>query len=435
MSAGQSPSDVRDELINWATDSRRRLLSMVSDLDDSQVLVPKGANVNPPMWEIGHVAWFQEKWILRNLDGRRSLLRDADALYDSFEVFHDWRWDLALPDRRETKQYLDSVLEACVERLSSMALSERENYFYRMTTFHEDMHSEALAYTRQALRYPAPPLFAIIPNEQVHPSLIGKDVEIPGGVFYLGADPKADFVFDNEKWAHPVEIQPFRIAATATTNAEFQAFVDDGGYNNRDFWDIGGWAWRQRTGVDCPRYWDRNADGTWSCWNFDQLTPIIPDHPVMHINWYEATAFCAWAHRRLPTEAEWEMAASSEVHSGNAGKRLYPWGNTAPRQEHANLDGINRGVIDVNGSPQGDSAFGCRQMLGNVWEWVEDRFWPFPGFVLDPYKEYSAPWFGDRRVLRGGCWATRSRLVRNTWRNFFTPDRNDIFSGFRTCAL
>ena len=133
------------------------------------------------MWEIGHVAWFQEKWILRNLDGRRALLRDADALYDSFEVFHDWRWDLALPDRCETKQYLDSVLEACVERLSSMALSERENYFYRMTTFHEDMHSEALAYTRQALRYPAPPLFAITPNEQVHPSLIGKDVEIPFG--------------------------------------------------------------------------------------------------------------------------------------------------------------------------------------------------------------------------------------------------------------
>ena len=155
------------------------------------------------------------------------------------------------------------------------------------------------------------------------------------------------------------------------------------------------------------------------------------------MNWYEAEAYCAWAGRRLPTEAEWEMAASAEPFSGgvSARKRLFPWGDSPPERRHANLDAAAGGVIDVTALPQGDSAFGCRQMVGNTWEWTDDRFWPYPGFVMDPYREYSAPWFGDRRVLRGGCWATRSRLIRNTWRNFFPPDRRDVFAGFRTCAL
>ena len=438
--SGEAPVHLAAELAEGLTDSRRRLQELVADLTDQQMLGPNLLIVNPPVWEIGHVAWFQEKWVLRNLDERDSLRADSDALYDSFEVFHDWRWDLTLPSRRETQQYMDGVLAACIERVSSRQPSDREAYFYRLVTLHEDMHGEAVAYTRQTLGYPEPALTG--PREDTgqlatEPTLVGRDVEVPGGTFLLGAAPDAPFVFDNEKWAHPVEVAPFRIAATATTNAQFQAFVDDGGYEREELWSPAGWAWRQHAQATHPVYWEREGNGQWHWRRYDQTTPLASNHPVVHVNWYEAEAYCAWAGRRLPTEAEWEMAASAEPSSGGISgrKRLFPWGDSPPQHRHANLDAAAGGVIDVTALPDGDSAFGCRQMVGNTWEWMEDRFWPFPGFVMDPYREYSAPWFGDRRVLRGGCWATRSRLIRNTWRNFFPPDRRDVFAGFRTCAL
>jgi iron(II)-dependent oxidoreductase len=159
----------------------------------------------------------------------------------------------------------------------------------------------------------------------------------------------------------------------------------------------------------------------------------------LHVNWYEASAYCRWANRRLPTEAEWEMAASAEPGPGGDGiaerKRLYPWGDEPPTQERANLDWRGMGCIEAQALPASESAFGCRQMIGNTWEWTAGTFEPFPGFVAGPYKEYSAPWFGDHKVLRGGCWATRSHLIRNNYRNFYKPDRRDVWAGFRTCAL
>jgi iron(II)-dependent oxidoreductase len=158
----------------------------------------------------------------------------------------------------------------------------------------------------------------------------------------------------------------------------------------------------------------------------------------MHVSWYEADAYAKWAGRRLPTEAEWEMAAAAEPEAGGCGilprKRLYPWGDEPPTPGRANLDGTETGVLPVAALPAGDSAFGCRQMIGNVWEWTASDFLPYPEFAADPYKEYSAPWFGAHKVLRGGCWMTRPRLIRNTWRNFYTPDRRDVWAGFRTCA-
>jgi iron(II)-dependent oxidoreductase len=164
---------------------------------------------------------------------------------------------------------------------------------------------------------------------------------------------------------------------------------------------------------------------------------------VVHVNWFEADAYCRWAGRRLPTEAEWEFAASAEPAPGGgtvAGrKRRYPWGDEAPGGPggtlKANLDGRIIGPVDVAAYPEGDSAFGCRQMIGNVWEWTASPFEPYPGFSADPYKDYSAPWFGTPKVLRGGAWATRGRMISNRYRNFFNPERNDIFAGLRTCAV
>src|SRR5262249_32224355 len=236
------------------------------------------------------------------------------------------------------------------------------------------------------------------------------------------------FVFDNEKWAHPVEIAPFGIARAPVTQAEFARFVDDHGYERRELWSKEGWAWRARKEAEHPIHWRRSADG-WERRAFDQCVPLEPNWPMIHVNWYEATAWCRWAGRRLPTEAEWELAASSSE------KRCYPWGDEAPTGERANLDARSLECVDVGAFPASDSAFGCRQMLGNVWEWTADAFLPYPGFVVDPYKEYSEPWFGDHKVLRGGSWATPGRLLRNTWRNFYLPHRADPWAGFRTCAI
>ena len=188
-----------------------------------------------------------------------------------------------------------------------------------------------------------------------------------------------------------------------------------------------------------PCYWLPGPTGTWQYRYFDSVLPLEPHHPVIHITWHEANAYCSWAGRRLPTEAEWEMAASAtpslDYKTISTEKRIYPWGYEVPTSERANMDSMSLGCVDVRALAAGDSAFGLRQMIGNVWEWCSDGFGPYPGFVIDPYAEYSAPWFWTRKVLRGGAWATRSRLIRNTWRNFFPPDRRDVLAGFRTCAL
>jgi iron(II)-dependent oxidoreductase len=257
-------------------------------------------------------------------------------------------------------------------------------------------------------------------------------VEVAGGVFLLGAEPGEPFVFDNEKWAHPVGLKRFAVARAPVTQAEFAAFVEDGGYRRRELWAAAGFAWREQAAAEHPVYWRREPGG-WLRRDFDRWVPLEPYRPVIHVNWYEADAYCRWAGRRLPAEAEWEAAASVPVGGGR--KRRFPWGDADPTPARANLDGAARGCVGVAACADGDGPSGCRQLIGNVWEWTDDDFRPYPGFTPDPYKEYSAPWFGDHKVLRGGCWATRGRLLRNTWRNFYRPDRRDVFAGFRTCAV
>jgi iron(II)-dependent oxidoreductase len=254
-------------------------------------------------------------------------------------------------------------------------------------------------------------------------------VELPGGTFMLGAVPGDDFVFDNEKWAHEVKLSPFRIARTPVTCADYLDFVRAGGYGRREWWSDEGWEWRSRAGLLAPKYWVQQ-DGGWAQRRFDRVVALAPDLPVVHVSWHEAQAYCAFAGRRLPTEAEWEYAASWQA--GDQRKHRFPWGEEAPGALSANLEGTE--VIGVGNLPDGDTPSGIRQMIGNVWEWTATTFRPYPGFTVDPYKEYSEPWFGTHKVLRGGSFATPRRLIRNTWRNFYTPDRYDVFAGFRTCA-
>ena len=422
-----------EALLDPLLDARRVELALLDDLTDAQMLGARGHFLEPPIWEMGHVGWFQEYWLLRGRGGADSILPGADAIYDSFNVSYTRRWDHCFPSRAATLAYITEVLRRSVARLESRAPCDDDAYFYTLATFHEDMHAENLTAILQTLGYARPARLPPAPGSPpVDPEFRSHDVTLPGGAFMLGADPGEPFVFDNEKWAHPVEVEPFRIAATPVTNAEFQAFVDDGGYRRREWWGRRGWDWRRREGAEHPLFWSPQGRGCWFERRFDRLVPLDPWHPVVHVNWYEAEAFCRWAGRRLPTEAEWEMAATLDPATGR--KHRFPWGEAPPTRERANLDYLAGAPIDVRALPDGDSPVGCRQMVGNVWEWVADTFEPYPGFACDAYKEYSEPHFGGKHVLKGGCWTTRSRLIRGTWRNFFKRQRRNVFAGFRTAA-
>jgi iron(II)-dependent oxidoreductase len=341
------------ELTRGLRAAREKTRQLVDDLAGERELGPKLAIVNPPRWEVGHIGWFQEFWALRQGDERRaSILPNADALYNSATVPHDSRWHLPLPSFAETLAYRDEVLQRVVSGLEKGSV---DPYFGELVLRHEEMHAEAFHYTRQTLGYPAPgPSFG---------KFAEGDAEMPGGVFRLGAVPGQGFAFDNEKWSHPVVLEPFRIARRPVTNADYAAFVKGGG--------------------NAPAHW---KDGKLR--RFERWIPIPPDEPVMHVSWHDAKAYCKWAGRRLPTEAEWECAALA----------------------------------------------GLEAMLGVVWQWTQSTFLPYPGYLRDPYKEYSEPWFGTHKVLRGGSFTTPPGEARARFRNFYTPERRDIFAGFRTCA-
>lgn len=412
------------------SDARTVTERLYGVLDDARLGVPLLPIVNPPLWELGHVGWFYEFWLCRGGDFNvPCMLTNGDRLYDSARVPHDSRWTLPLPDLVTTWRYVDRVLEKVRDALSRGEPDDETAYFTQLSVFHHDMHNEAFSYMWQTLGYPFPGQGtgggAACDAEG--------DVDIPAGSFLMGAAPQRSFAFDNEKWAHEVHVPAFRIARRTVTNREFMAFVDDGGYSNRAHWSDAGWAMRESLSLIAPRYW-RWCDCGWQQRRFDQWVSVLPDEPVMHVSWHEAQAYCSWTGRRLPTEAEWERAAATAPGRGDT--RRYPWGTTVPTINHANLDAARALPVKAASLPAGASAWGLFNMLGNVWEWTESRFAPYPGFSPDPYKEYSAPWFADdHRVLRGGSFVTPSRLISTRWRNFYMPHRADFFCGFRTCAL
>ncbi len=435
-----------DELAYWLRDARARTLTVTGGLSAEQMIGPHRPTVNPILWALGHVAFFQERWAWRHHHAQSPLRPQADLLYDSFEVEHAARWQIALPNLAETRAYLDEVLEHVLDRLRSDEPSAASTYYHRLAVFHEDMHAEAITYDRNTLAYSAPlphaadGVAAPLPAEDLHGAPWPGDVDVPGHAAYpLGAIPDQPFAWDNEKWAHQVAVAPFRIARAPVTCGEFAAFVESGGYREERHWSPAAWRWLRAQRLEHPAAWRRAPGARWQTRHFDRWVPLPEHHPVAPIGWHEAQAYCAWAGRRLPTEAEWEMAAAtSPVEMGaanpNPRKRPYAWGDEPATGTLANLDGRRMGTVPVNALPAGDSAWGCRQMIGNVWEWTADAFYPFPGFVLDPYREYSAPCFGYHKVLKGGAWTTRARLVHTGWRNFYLPSRMDIPAGFRTCA-
>ncbi|MBT9490738.1 MAG: ergothioneine biosynthesis protein EgtB [Rubrivivax sp.] len=376
-------------------------------------------DLNPPRWELGHLAWFEERWIARYPERLRgaaadpdtalaaSLLPQADRLYDSSRVAHTTRWQLDLPDADRTLRYAAQVRERTLALLALSGCDDHCLYFFRWALLHEAMHAEAAVYTAQTL---ALPIAAALPQAGPAAGPAGR-VACPGGPFVLGAptldSPTRDsqtpgsqtpglqtpglqtpgFVFDNERGAHAVELPPFEIDRSPVTWAAYRTFIDAGGYDEPAHWSAEGWAWRQRHSTGRPRHVTVD-DGVWQRAAFGRWVALADDEPVMHLSHHEALAWCRWAGRRMPSEAEWEWAA---LHADG-----FRW--------------------------------------GEVWEWTASPFVPYPGFEPHPYRDYSAPWFDGRPVLRGGSFATTPWLKHPRYRNYFPADRNDLFAGFRSCA-
>lgn len=420
-----------DQLRAALLDARAWTLALYSHLTPTQLQAPYLRIINLPLWEIGHVGWFQEYWCLRqrrDAEPLPSRLKNADRLFDSSRVPHTERWNLPLPGWEDTLRYLDTVLHDTLAALDRSTPEKR--YFFRLALLHEDMHTEAMLMTLQTLGYPAPAMPSLsLPAAAAEPA--AGEVFLAGCAFRLGTQPEQDFVFDNEKWAHPVKLPAFSISSITVTNKSFADFVDAGGYSTREFWSDAGWQWREAQQAEVPRYW-RKDSGSWLVRRFDRWLALPEEEPMMHVNFHEAEAWCRWAGRRLPGEAEWECAARA---GRQAGIDRYPWGNARPYSGQASLDNVFSGPVPAKALAQTDTPTGLRQMIGNVWEWTSSPFTPYPGFTPDPYKEYSEPWFYTHQVMRGGSFCTRSRLVHNRFRNFYTPERSDVFVGFRSCAM
>jgi iron(II)-dependent oxidoreductase len=253
-------------------------------------------------------------------------------------------------------------------------------------------------------------------------------VRVEGGRVALGAE-SGRFAYDNERPRHLIEVAPFLIDPTPVSNAAYMAWIEEGGYERREVWSEAGWAWRLRDGIKRPRYW--TAEGRVRL--FDRSPPIRPELPVMHVSWYEADAFARAHGKRLPAEAEWETAATVDPRTG--GKHRYPWGDDAPTPERVTLNQLPLGPAPVGSLPAGASADGVLGLIGDAWEWTASEFRPYPGFRAHPYPEYSETHFGKGyRVLRGGSWASRPRVIDGTFRTWDLPERRQIFAGFRCAA-
>lgn len=378
--------------------SRARTWSLVDDLTPAQWLPPYQLGVNPVAWELAHTAWFAEFWILRGPHqcDAQGFVHAAqpprhagpDAVLDSARLAHAQRWTAALPTREALRTLLDAQLEACIAALPPETAAKQDDaalYFHRLALFHEDMHAEAYCWMRAALSYPAPQGVA---RPQVPPA---QALTVPATTTTIGWPVSAGgFAFDNESPAQPVALGAFEIDSAPVRALAFARFVDAGGYRDARYWPGAAGSWRTQLPSAHPQRWRPGAEGAWQMRWFDQWLDLEEAMPALHINAFEAQAYCLWAGRRLPSAAEWEHAAASHT--------AFHWGHS-------------------------------------VWEWTASDFEPYPGFSPGPYHAYSQPWFGNHRELRGGAFASHARMHHLRYRNFFQPHRSDVFAGFRTVAL
>ncbi len=430
-----SARELRQRLVAELEEARARTLLLVAPLGDEELHVQHDPLMSPIVWDLGHIAHFEELWLTRNLDGPIEFV-EMPGLYNPFEHPRSTRGALPLPGLERVREVMNDIRGRVLERLRSAEFDDEHpllagGYVYRMVLQHEYQHDETILQTLQ-LKLGDP----YSPPARVRLPVVGEGLPVtgmarfPGGRVEIGTDDRTE-AYDNERSAHTVEVRPFEIDVHPVTNGQYLEFIEAGGYARPELWSEAGSRWLEGSRAEAPKYWFRGADG-WMTRVMDRVGPVEADHPVCHVCYYEAEAFAGWAGKRLPTEVEWEAAASWDPETGH--KLRYPWGEEPPSRELANLDQLGFGTAAVAAYPRNRSPIGCSGMIGDVWEWTSSDFGPWPGFEPFPYQEYSEVFFGNEyKVLRGGSWATRPGAVRNTFRNWDYPIRRQIFSGFR-CA-
>jgi iron(II)-dependent oxidoreductase len=363
-------------------------------------------------------------------------------MYNPFEHPRATRASLALPTLAQMTERLSEIRSRVFDRLESLEWNDanpllKDGYVYNMVLQHEYQHNETILQTLQLKKgepYRAPHRIDVTSRgESSGPSRsTDRDGMIPfdGSRVTIGTDDRRA-AYDNERPQHELELRPFLIDRTPVTNGQYLEFISDGGYKRRELWSEPGRLWVSKTAAVAPKYWFRDGN-SWFSRTMDLTHGVDPTRPVCHICYHEAEAFANWSGKRLPTEFEWEAAASWDPSTQTA--RAFPWGDSAPTAKLANIDQLSFDTTPVDSYDRNISPIGCYGMIGDVWEWTSSDFHGYPGFQSFPYKEYSEEFFGSEyKVLRGGSWATRPDAIRGTFRNWDYPIRRQIFSGFR-CA-
>jgi len=439
-----------------------------------------GGGFRPVIWHLAHIGVFEAYWILQKVKGDDTPDARYELIFDPIATPREN--SINLPTRREMEAYLSRVRSATLRYLEDATFDEsapspllRDGYVFQLVLEHERQHQETLAYLLHMLdpakkrRATAHDSYGVLAADRhgtltkdvqgtatgdahdstarqvaafaspvVAPVVVRDMVSVPAGEFLSGA-PWRMFVYDNELPAHTVSLPAFKIDRLLTTNEEYAHFIAEGGYARREWWDEEGWRWREQENWTRPLYWTPQSpdDGDdarrWNVRTMFEEVALRPEHPVAGVSWYEAAAYARFASKRLPTEAEWEKAASWDAERGR--KRLYAWGDDAPTHAHGNFDLRHWDTTPVGSFPAGACGYGCLDMTGNVWEWTSDPFDGYAGFKPYPYPEYSEAWFdGDHRVLKGGSWATHPSVLRTSFRNFFRRHFRIAFAGIRCAA-
>jgi gamma-glutamyl hercynylcysteine S-oxide synthase len=436
MKTADTVEHKKREIASELATTRRRTFVMTETLTDDDLVLQYSSLMSPLVWDMGHIANFEEFWLLRELGGSDAHDAERDAMYNPFDNPRWVRSTLPLLDRGEATEYLNEVRHDVDNLLVRSDFVEgpqlaRDGYVFEMVVQHEAQHHETML---QALNLrPDLDAYALSAIRKLPATRSVDDTDrvvIDGGPFTLGTDDRSA-AYDNERPAHRVEVDTFIMDRFPVTNRRYARFVDADGYARREFWSDQGWEWRTSVDHEAPQGWNRSADGEWSQTMFGHVRDLDPAEPVIHVSFWEAEAFATFSGARLPTEAEWEKAASATKRTTRGSR--YPWGDSVITNAHANVGQSGWGPAPVGSYPAGASAYGVEQLLGDVYEWTSSEFTAYPGYSTFPYPEYSEVFFDDEnfRVLRGASWATSPSVARNTFRNWDYRQRRQIFSGIR----
>jgi iron(II)-dependent oxidoreductase len=430
--------DLREDIAAWLAHTRARTLGLYAPLDQGDLQQANGDCLGPMIWDLGHIAAFEELWIVHKAGGEPLEKPERLGLYDPFEVPRSERDERPLPSLSATLTYLERVRRRSLGVLDRLIPGTddpllKDGFVFRMVVQHEWQHQE-IALQGLDLRCedePYPPAAALSGGTGEPPAGVDdtETVLIPGGPTTIGSD-EGTRTYDNERPAHRVDLPAFRVDRYPVTCRRWVAFIEDGGYERAEHWSEPGRQWLAESDARAPQGWWRDRNGTWWVTRFGHRLPVDPSEPVQHVCAHEADAFANWAGARLPTELEWEKAAAGSRSPDRP--PVYPWGDAWPTRERANLFGDRWGPVPAGSRPEGASSDGVEQLLGDVYEWTSSRFDGYPGFEPFPYPEYSQAFFGEQyRVLRGASWTSGPWMARRTYRNWDFPVRRQIFAGLR----